>query len=339
MLGQLANEEARLAEVERAQEATRTRIAALRAELAALSPLAPSSPELPLAAGGLVPQTPAEKVKLFRSLFRGRHDVFPTRFESKKTGRPGYAPACSNKWEPGVCALKTGGRCSECAHQAFIPVGDQVITEDLKGRHVMGVYPLLVDETCWFLAADFDKSTWQDDVAAFSETCRGANVPVAIERSRSGNGAHVWFFFSAPVPADVARRMGCYLVTETMNRRHELSMDSYDRLFPNQDTLPRGGFGNLIALPLQQGPGRRGTASSWTSASHLTPTNGPSSPPFHGWRRARLRRSHEKPLGPVRLSASGSPSPSTTRRRPLPGRGSPPAERPRDAWRARSPRR
>ncbi len=118
----------------------------------------------------------------------------------------------------------------------------------------MGVYPLLADETCWFLAADFDKRSWQDDVAAFTETCREKGVPVAVERSRSGNGAHAWFFFAAPVAANVARRMGCYLLTETMSRRHEVGMDSYDRFFPNQDTMPSGGFGNLIALPLQRVP-------------------------------------------------------------------------------------
>ena len=128
----------------------------------------------------------------------------------------------------------------------------------LQGRHVMGVYPLLEDETCWFLAVDFDKSTWQDDVLAFVATCRQVGLPVAVERSRSGNGAHVWFFFGEPVPAVIARRMGCYLITETMSRRHELSMESYDRLFPSQDTMPRGGFGNLIALPLQHGPRQQG---------------------------------------------------------------------------------
>ena len=118
----------------------------------------------------------------------------------------------------------------------------------------MGVYPLLDDETCWFLAVDFDKSTWSDDVAAFVETCRQVGLPAAVERSRSGNGAHVWFFFSAPVAAAIARQDGLLPLTETMARRHELSMDSYDRLFPSQDTMPRGGFGNLIALPLQHGP-------------------------------------------------------------------------------------
>jgi hypothetical protein len=124
----------------------------------------------------------------------------------------------------------------------------------------MGVYPLLHDETCWFLAADFDKSAWKEDVAAFRETCSSLGVPVAIERSRSGNGAHAWFFFDAPLAANVARRMGCYLITETMGRRHQLSMESYDRLPPNQDTMPRGGFGNLIALPLQHEPRQEGNS-------------------------------------------------------------------------------
>ncbi len=260
ILEELGREEARFAELEHTREAARARIASLRAELDTAPSVAVVPMRLPLATNGKVPQTPADKGKLFRSLFSGRADVFPTRFVSKKTGKPGYAPACSNKWEPGLCALKTGGKCSDCANQAFIPVGDQVITDHLKGRHVMGVYPLLVDETCWFLAADFDKSLWKEDVTAFAETCRAAGVPVAIERSRSGNGAHAWFFFTAPVPANVARRMGCYLITETMNRRHELSMDSYDRFFPNQDTMPRGGFGNLIALPLQHEPRKQGNS-------------------------------------------------------------------------------
>lgn len=137
-------------------------------------------------------------------------------------------------------------------------MSDQIILDHLQGRYVIGVYPLLEDETCWFLAVDFDKGSWQEDVTAFTETCRAKGVPVAIERSRSGQGAHGWLFFSAPVSASVVRRMGCHLITETMNRRHEVSMDSYDRLFPNQDTVPRGGFGNLIGLPLQQEPRQHG---------------------------------------------------------------------------------
>ncbi len=183
--------------------------------------------------------------------------MFPTRFVSKKTGKPGYAPACANKFVRGVCGLPTV-KCGECPNQGFLPVGDHAILDHLQGRHVMGVYPLLQDETCWFLAADFDKTAWKEDVTSFVETCHAAGVPVAVERSRSGNGAHAWFFFDSPVPASVARRMGCYLITETMSRRHQLGMESYDRLFPNQDTMPRKGFGNLIALPLQHDARKHG---------------------------------------------------------------------------------
>jgi len=197
------------------------------------------------------PSTPAEKVALFRSLFRGREDVYPTLWANAKTGRTGYAPACANEWVRGVCE-KPRVRCGECPNQAFVPMMDQVIVEHLQGRKVIGVYPILPDETCWFLAADFDKGDWMADVTVFREVCQFAGLPVAIERSRSGNGGHAWFLFDSPVPAATARRMGDFLITQAMSRRHELDMSSYDRLFPSQDTLPRGGFGNLIALPLQR---------------------------------------------------------------------------------------
>jgi len=187
----------------------RAAIEALRAELASAGSAAlQAAPRVP-SPGGKDPSTAAERVRLFRSLFRGRADLFPVRFVSKKTSRPGYAPACSNKWQPGFCLLKTGGKCTDCVNQAFVPVSDQVVIEHLQGRHVIGVYPLLEDETCWFLAVDFDGRSWQDDIAAFGETCRSIGTAVAIERSRSGNGAHAWFFFSAPVSANVARRLGC----------------------------------------------------------------------------------------------------------------------------------
>jgi superfamily II DNA or RNA helicase len=124
----------------------------------------------------------------------------------------------------------------------------------------IGVYPMLPDETCWFLAADFDKASWQQDAGAFLETCKLFNVPAALERSRSGNGGHTWIFFSEPTPAALARKMGAFLLTQTMERRPEIGLDSYDRFFPSQDTLPTGGFGNLIALPLQRKPRENGNS-------------------------------------------------------------------------------
>jgi len=257
---ELAREQAKLAELERELSTTRARIESLRAELHTPPALKPTAftPSIPVFRHA--PDTPADKVRLFRSLFRGRTDVFPVRFVSKKTGNPGYAPACSNKWEPGLCHLQSGGKCSNCTNQAFVPVEDRVVIDHLTGRHIIGCYPMLEDETTWFLAVDFDKTSWKEDVAAFAETTRSHGMPAAVERSRSGNGAHAWFFFNAPVSANIARRMGCYLITATMNRRHELSMQSYDRLFPNQDTMPRGGFGNLIALPLQHEPRQHGNS-------------------------------------------------------------------------------
>jgi superfamily II DNA or RNA helicase len=202
----------------------------------------------------------AEKVALFRRLFVGRTDIFPARWDNRKTGRSGYSPACANEWAKGVCG-KPHIKCGECPHQAFIPVSDEVIDKHLRGgdslRHaagdfVVGVYPLLTDETCWFLAADFDKEDWAADASAMIDTCHAKGVPAALERSRSGNGGHVWIFFSAPIPARIARQLGAAIVTETMERRPEIGFASYDRFFPSQDTMPLGGFGNLIALPLQR---------------------------------------------------------------------------------------
>ena len=203
-----------------------------------------------------------EKLALFRSLFRGRDDVYPRRFESAKSGKSGYQPACQNEWVRGICR-KPKIKCRDCDNKSYLPMTDHVIRNHLMGfdssiasrkDFTIGVYPLLVDETCWFLAADFDKDTWMEDVTAFLETCQTQNVPAVLERSRSGNGGHVWIFFSAPIPASLARRLGSYLLTRTMEHRPEIGLDSYDRFFPNQDTMPKGGFGNLIALPLQKKP-------------------------------------------------------------------------------------
>lgn len=203
---------------------------------------------------------PGQKVVLFRKLFSGRTDVFPIRWENSGTGRSGYAPACRNEWVRAVCG-KPQVKCGECPNQAFIPVSDDVIASHLRGKaatgrgnapYVCGVYPLLADDTCWLLAADFDGEEWGADALAYFETCRINAVPAAIERSRSGEGGHVWIFFSQPVPAREARILGASLLTQTMERRPEIGFLSYDRMFPSQDVVPRGGFGNLIALPLQR---------------------------------------------------------------------------------------
>jgi superfamily II DNA or RNA helicase len=208
------------------------------------------------------------KIALFRSLFRGRGDVYPRRFESARTGKQGYQPACGNEWLEGVCR-KPAIRCGECANRDFLPVTDVVIRNHLLGvdpqdksnrGFTIGVYPLLLDETCWFLAADFDKTTWMKDAAAFLETCKAHDVPAALERSRSGNGGHVWIFFAEPLSATLARNLGSFILTETMERRPGIGLDSYDRFFPSQNTLPKGGFGNLIALPLQKKPRKRGNS-------------------------------------------------------------------------------
>ncbi len=196
--------------------------------------------------------SPDEKIALFRQLFRGRTDIYPVRWESNKGGA-GYSPACKNEWRPGVCG-KPRIKCNACKQRQFLPVTDRVIYNHLAGVHTIGTYPLLKNDTCYFLATDFDKSSWREDALAYLQSCHELNIPAALEISRSGQGAHAWIFFSEAVPAAEARRLGAAIISYTCSRTHQLSLDSYDRFFPNQDTLPKGGFGNLIALPLQKLP-------------------------------------------------------------------------------------
>ncbi|MBM7653464.1 TOTE conflict system archaeo-eukaryotic primase domain-containing protein [Neobacillus cucumis] len=192
---------------------------------------------------------PKEKIQLFKSLFKGRSDVFANRWESKD-GRSGYTPSCDLEWQKPICQ-KPKIKCSECVHRKLSPLTNQELFNHLSGAKTVGLYPLLQDETCFFIAVDFDKQNWKQDVLAFVNECKCSKVPAYVERSRSGNGAHVWIFFSEKIPAALARKLGTYLLTKSLEKRHQIGMDSFDRMFPNQDTLPRGGFGNLIALPLQ----------------------------------------------------------------------------------------
>ncbi|MDE0262937.1 MAG: DEAD/DEAH box helicase family protein [Bryobacterales bacterium] len=234
--------------------------AALEARLSELEAATPgqeqcSQPEAPVTNHSSV----REKIALFRALFRGREDVFPQRWENAKTGKSGYAPACGNEWMPGLCD-KPRIKCGACPNQAFLAVTDKVLEGHLRGHHALGVYPMLPDDTCGFLAADFDKRTWQRDAEAFLGVCQSKGVPAALERSRSGNGGHIWIFFAEPVPATLARRLGAHLLTETMERNPDIGFESYDRFFPSQDSLPAGGFGNLIALPLAHGPRKNGNS-------------------------------------------------------------------------------
>src|SRR5262249_44076294 len=149
---------------------------------------------------------------------------YARRFESRKTGKSGYAPACANEWIPGVCQ-KPYIKCTACSQQRFLPVTDDVIRWHLAGRDdagndfVMGIYPLLRDDTCFFIAIDLDSPNWQDDARAVIETCFRLDLPVELERPRSGKGGHLWLFFEEAVPAVLARKLGAYLLTETMDRQ------------------------------------------------------------------------------------------------------------------------
>lgn len=205
---------------------------------------------------------PDEKIRMFRTLFRGREDVFARRWYSEKTERSGYSPVCANEWLPGVCG-KPKVSCAKCPSRELVPLSDNVIYRHLRGkdplgRDVAGLYPMLPDETCCLLALDFDDEGWWESVSAVRMVCEAQGLPCAVERSHSGEGAHLWLFFDRPVPCAMARKLGSGLLTAAMERCSAVTFDSYDRMFPSQDTLPSGGFGNLIALPLQGQARKRG---------------------------------------------------------------------------------
>lgn len=199
------------------------------------------------------------KVDLFLTLFRGREDIYPKRWENNKTNRSGYAPVCDNEWVKPICQKPTI-KCSDCSHQRFAPLNASAVAAHLRGSSTIGTYAIRTDDSCTFLACDFDETSWQADLLAFCETAKSFGIDVAMERSRSGKGGHAWIFFAEPVPARLARSLGTLIIAKCSERNIRLCLESYDRFFPTQDFLPRGGFGNLIALPLQKSPRENGNS-------------------------------------------------------------------------------
>ena len=206
------------------------------------------------------PVTTTEKIELFLKLFRCREDVYPKLWQNKLKGTKGYSPACANEWVRNVCE-KPKVKCSDCQSQAFLKLDAAAVEAHLRGTATIGTYAIREDDSCVFLACDFDGDGWQDDVKAYRNVGRSMGVDVALERSRSGYGAHAWIFFQSPIPARLARQLGTVILAECSEYRPDMSLESFDRFFPNQDYLPKGGLGNLIALPLQKQPRKQGKSS------------------------------------------------------------------------------
>lgn len=204
-----------------------------------------------------------EKVKIFANYFKGRDDVYAyLSIDKSNPNKKYYIPKCINEWNKLVCNKTMGKSCKNCQYKELKPLTLEVIKDHIYGNTTIGLYPMLKDETCCLLAFDFDNKENQndikEDVLAFSSICDSFNIPIAIEKSRSGKGIHVWIFFENKIKASVARKLGSLLLSKTMEIRDNLKIDSFDRMFPNQDYLPKGGYGNLIALPFQTQPSKYG---------------------------------------------------------------------------------
>lgn len=206
-----------------------------------------------------------EKIKLYASLFRGRDDVYPYLSVNKKDpSKKYYIPACTNEWKQGVCNKTMGKQCKKCQYRENKPLTLDVFKRHIYNNQTIGIYPMLEDETCYFLAFDFDdkknENKIKEEVLAFASICDRYRIPISIERSRSGKGIHIWIFFENRIKALTARKLGSLLLSKTMEIRDDLKIESFDRMFPNQDYLPKGGYGNLIALPFQTEPTKYGNA-------------------------------------------------------------------------------
>jgi hypothetical protein len=209
--------EASLAEVKRLREEN-ARLRSFLIERSIQIPEIPSTPQNPqtISAAPDVCRsafgTAEQRIELFSSLFRGRDDVYAIRWENAD-GRSGYMPKADRDWTSYLRAKDKDRKKVDRQTRKFRPLTRNVLRGHLVGDHTVGIYPLLQDETCWFLAVDFDKRTWQTDAAAFLAPCREMNVPAVLERSRSGNGGHVWVFFNRAIPATTARKLGCAILT------------------------------------------------------------------------------------------------------------------------------
>ena len=197
---------------------------------------------------GLAPQ---EKIDIFKNLFKGRNDVFAARWESKDKIKTGYTPVCLNEWKRGACIKISRGKCKDCENQKYASLSDYYIEQHLRGYKTYGIYPLLDDNASYFIVADFDGENWQAEVAEFIEKCGQYHLTAYIERSRSGEGGHVWLFFADKYPAHKSRNIVINILRELKIVDQLNKEDSFDRLFPNQEILSGKGLGNLIALPLQ----------------------------------------------------------------------------------------
>lgn len=195
-----------------------------------------------------------EKINIFRTLFKGRDDVFAKYWVSHKTGKEGYSPVCKNEWIPQICKKP----CEKCENKDYIPLSDSWIEKHMMGKIIIGVYPIQLDDQVNFLAFDFDKENWFKNAVQLINFCLSVNIPTYLEKSKSGNGAHVWIFLSHPISAAKVRKFGFKIL-----KKANISIDSkekggFDRIFPNQDFLQDGGLGNLIALPLQYHARKKG---------------------------------------------------------------------------------
>lgn len=195
-----------------------------------------------------------QKIAVFMDYFKPRLDVYEKRYFSNKQNKFGWTLACFNEFKDGCRKGKMANACRNCPIKSLAPLTKEVIIDHFKGTNKnlgIGIYPLLKDNTCYFLALDFDDDSWFEDMySVFKVAVRYGLEPV-MERSASGAGGHLWFFFSTNIKVSLARRFGEFLLQETMKQNTRITFKSFDRMFPNQDYLPEGGFGNQIALPLR----------------------------------------------------------------------------------------